>query len=152
VAAEPPAPRRRAARLAEHPQVVEAGVATALPVEPGDEPLCLVEHVLQAHHGGHGDVRRGGQAGRDQPHRRPLLRRPLLVHGQAAVIGGRVEPAQPLGIGRVAAGPLGAIRRCSASAGRASSAPLASGRRGTAGDTSCARTPRAARSAPRSTR
>ena len=104
VAAEPPAPRRRAAGLAEHPQVVEAGVAAALAVEDRHEPLGVVEDVLQAHRGRDGDVPGRRETRRDQLHRGPLLCGALRVHGQPTVVGGGVEPAPALGVGRVVRG------------------------------------------------
>ena len=110
VAAEPPAPHSPGTRIAEHPQVVQPRVAAAFSVEAGHEPLDVVEHVLQAHDRRHRDVPGGGQSGRDQSHRRPLLRGPLLVHGESAVVGRCVEPAAAFGVGRVVGG-RSALRR-----------------------------------------
>ena len=62
VPAEAPAPGAAVARLAEHAQVVEARVATALAVEPHREALDLVEDVLQPDDRRDGDVRRGPTA------------------------------------------------------------------------------------------
>ena len=104
VAAEPPAPRRRAAGLAEHPQVVQAGVPAALAVEDRHEPLGVVEDVLQAHRGRDGDVPGRRETRRDQPHRGPLLGGSLRVHGEPTVVRGGVEPAPPLGVRRVVRG------------------------------------------------
>ena len=101
-----------AAGLAEHPQVVQAGIAAALAVEPGDEALGVVEDVLQPHRGRDGDVPGCRQARRHQPHRRPLLGGALLVHRQAAVVGRRVEPAPALGV-------RGVVRRYGAGGHRA---------------------------------
>ena len=104
VAAEPPAPRRRAAGLAEHPQVVQAGVPAALAVEDRHEPLGVVEDVLQAHRGRDGDVPGRRETCRDQLHRGPLLGGSLRVHGEPTVVRGGVEPAPPLGVRRVVRG------------------------------------------------
>ena len=98
VPAEPPAPRRRARRVAEHPQVVQAGVAAALAVEHRGEALGVVEDVLQAHHRRRGDVARPRRARAQQRHRQPLLGGALGVQGEAAVVGRRVEPAAALGV------------------------------------------------------
>ena len=87
--------------LAEHPQVVQAGVAAAFPVEPGHEALGVVEHVLQAHDRGHRDVRR--------PADRPEATSRIAARCCAGRCWwkvsppwsvGRVEPAPALGVGR----------------------------------------------------
>ena len=98
VPAEPPAPRRRARRVAEHAQVVHARVAAAFPAEHDREVLGVVEHVLQAHHRGGRHVARPRRAGAQQRHRPPLLGGALGVQGEAAVVGRGVEPAAALGV------------------------------------------------------
>lgn len=122
VPTEPPPPSGPA-RLTEHAQVVQPWVAPALAVEPGHEPLDAVEHVLQPHGGRDSDVAGHGQSRGHQLHRGPLLRRPLLMHGKAAVIGGRVEPSPALGVDRVV------VRRHRA----ASDCPLVVGQQGQPG-------------------
>src|SRR6185437_2105902 len=79
VPAESPAPRPRAARGAEHPQVVQAGVAAAL-AAPVDRPaLGPVEDVVQAQDGGGGDVPSLGEPAGDQLYGLLLLGRALGV-------------------------------------------------------------------------
>ena len=101
VAAEPVAPGAGVARGAEDAQVVQAGVAAALTVEPGDKALDPVQHVLQPHDRGDRDVPGQGKPGGDQRHRRALLRGPLLMQGKPAVIGRRVEPPPAFGLADV---------------------------------------------------
>ena len=98
MAAEPPAPRCLAARLAEDPHVVHPRVAATLAVEGRGEALGLVEHVLEPHRGRDRHVAGGGEAAGDQAHRAALLARTLLVDGQPSVVGGGVEPASSLGV------------------------------------------------------
>src|ERR1700678_2043789 len=98
VAAEPVAPGAGVARGAEDAQVVQAGIAAALTVEPGGEALDPVQHVLEPHDRGDRDVPGQGKPGGDERHRRALLGGPLLVQGKPAVIGRRVAtpPAPPV--------------------------------------------------------
>ena len=93
VPTEPPTPQAFVTRLAEHPQVIHSRVAAAFPIEAGLESLGVVEHVLQAHDRRDCDVRGRGEAGRDEPHRGPLLRGSLLMDGEATVVGRGIEPA-----------------------------------------------------------
>ena len=92
-------------RVAEDAQVVHARVPAAVAGEAGGEALGAVEDVLQPHDRRGADVARLGEPGREQPHRGALLVGQLLVQREPAVVGGRVVPGQPLGLGRLRARP-----------------------------------------------
>jgi hypothetical protein len=98
MAAEAPAPRRRAARLAEHPQVIQARIAAAFPAPVDGPALDLVQHVVQPDDGGDGDVSRDGEPAGDELVSQALLGRALRAERQAAVVGRGVEPAPALGV------------------------------------------------------
>src|SRR5215218_5461015 len=91
-----PSPQAFVTWLAEDPQVIHSRVAAAFPIEAGLESLGVVEHVLQADDRRDRDVPSRRQTGRDEPHHRPLLRWPLLMDREAAVISRGVEPAAAL--------------------------------------------------------
>ena len=75
VPAEAPGPGAMQVGFAEHAQPVQLWVPSTL-AAPVDLPvLDMVEHVLQAHDGGCGDVAGFGQAGGDQLHGAALLPR-----------------------------------------------------------------------------
>ena len=88
-----------AAGLAEHPQVVQLGVAATVALPVGHPALGVVEDVLQPDDRGHGDVTGRGQPAGHQLVREPLLAGGLGAQGQPAVVGRGVEPALPLGLG-----------------------------------------------------
>ena len=100
VAAEPPRPRAGRARLAEHAEVVQPGIAATLAVEVRRPALQLVEHVLQPDDRRHRDVAGAGEPGGDELEGQALLGRTHRRQGQPAVVGRRVEPAPPFVVGR----------------------------------------------------
>src|ERR1700757_5143544 len=73
VATEPPRPRAFGDGFAEYFEPVQLWVPSAFAAPVHLPVLDLVEHVLQAHDGGRGDITSFGQAGRNQPHRAALL-------------------------------------------------------------------------------
>ncbi len=98
MAAEPPAPRRRAAGLTEHLQVIKARVTPPF-AAPADGPaLDPIQDIVQADDGGHGDVPGLRKPAGDQLVGQPLLSRPLGVQRQPAVVSRGIEPAPALGV------------------------------------------------------
>ena len=126
--AEPPAPRPAAAGLTEYPQVVQTGVAATFAAPVDGPALDIIEHVVQPDDGGDGDVPGGGEPGGDQLVGQALLSRPLGAEGQAAVVGGGVEPAPALGVGpgvRAGRSPAAAARCAGSSASSQAAAAAA---------------------------
>ena len=101
VAADPPAPRRLSAGLAEdggvvHPGVAERHMRPRLRVGPRRPAVEALEGGLEADDRAGGDEAAHAQAGAHQAHREAALLRAHLVEGEAAALDRRVVPGLAL--------------------------------------------------------